>query len=240
MPSVTCFKFRFTPNWYSALFTVVFCILFCLLGMWQLARADEKRNMVAAYAARESFKPVVVDKEHASPLQYQSVSIKGHFLSQNVLLDNQHHDHQFGYDVLTPVELADGSFVIVDRGWVKGDVTRRTFPEFKNPPGLIKLSGSVYYPSNKQWVLGASFEEQENKTLIAEQINLKLLSQVLQKKLYPFIIRLDKANSYGFIREWSIVSMPPERHLAYAVQWFAFAFVTLILFVVLNIKKRSE
>jgi surfeit locus 1 family protein len=62
----------------------------------------------------------------------------------------------------------------------------------------------------------------------------------LQKKVYPFIIRLDKQDAYGFVREWAIVSMPPQRHFAYAAQWFAMAGVILILFVALNVKRYEK
>ena len=62
----------------------------------------------------------------------------------------------------------------------------------------------------------------------------------MQKAVYPFIIRLDKQDTYGFVREWETVSMLPARHLAYALQWFAMAFVILIIFVALNLKKKNE
>ncbi|MDI1352426.1 MAG: SURF1 family protein, partial [bacterium] len=78
------------------------------------------------------------------------------------------------------------------------------------------------------------------KTTIVESLDPKLVHQILQKKVYPFIIRLDKQDANGFVREWAIVSMPPQRHLAYAVQWFAMAFVILIIFVALNLKNEKK
>jgi rRNA large subunit m3Psi methyltransferase RlmH len=78
------------------------------------------------------------------------------------------------------------------------------------------------------------------RVIILEQLDTKLLSQILQKKVYPFIMRLDKQEAHGFVREWAIVSMPPQRHLAYALQWFAMALVILIIFVALNLKKKNE
>lgn len=43
-----------------------------------------------------------------------------------------------------------------------------------------------------------------------------------------------------FIRDWPIVALSPERHIGYAIQWFAMAAVGLILFLVVNIKKRDN
>jgi surfeit locus 1 family protein len=42
------------------------------------------------------------------------------------------------------------------------------------------------------------------------------------------------------VREWKTVAMPPQRHLAYALQWFVMALVVLIIFVALNLKKKNE
>ena len=57
--------------------------------------------------------------------------------------------------------------------------------------------------------------------------------------IMQFIIRMNPEANNGFIREWSVVSMPPERHVAYAVQWFALALLVVILFVVLSMKKKT-
>ncbi len=219
--------------------TVVFISLFIRLGFWQIQRADEKTRMVAAEKVLAKKEPVSWEPSQKLPIQYQRVTLQGTYLPPVFLLDNQHHQHQFGYDVLSPLRLADGSVVMVDRGWIPGDSTRRSFPELQRPSGLVQLQGSAYFPSKNQWVLGPGLEEKENKITIIELLDAKMISQLLQKKVYPFIIRLDKQDAYGFVREWAIVSMPPQRHLAYALQWFAMALVILIIFVALNLKKKT-
>jgi surfeit locus 1 family protein len=195
--------------------------------------------MVAAESALAKQEPLDWRGGQKYPQQYQRIKLQGHYLADVFLLDNQHHEHQFGYDVLSPLRLDDGSLVIVDRGWVLGDSTRRSFRAVHRPKGLVQLQGSAYFPSKNQWVLGPGLEEKENKITILELLDAKMLSQILQKKVYPFIIRLDKQDAYGFVREWAIVSMPPQRHLAYALQWFAMALVILIIFVALNLKKKK-
>lgn len=240
MSSVPFFKLCFTPKWIYTLLTLVFCAVFCVLGLWQLSRAEEKKQMLYEHELQSGARAVSLSRANTNLLQYQEVSLSGHFLQQNLLLDNQHHQHQIGYDVLTPMELDDGSVVVVDRGWVRAGESRVTFPTFKNTSALVKLEGTVYYPSKNQWTLGESIENRDGGIVLVENIDIKLLSQLLQKPLYPFIIRLNSRSSQGFVREWSVVAMAPERHLAYAAQWFAFSLVTLILFVALNIKKIND
>ncbi|WP_018577084.1 SURF1 family protein [Legionella shakespearei] len=240
MPSLTCFNVRFTPNWIMIVLATVFIALFTRLGFWQIQRADEKATMLAAEETRARQAPVFWNETKQLPLQYQRLKVEGVYLKEVFLLDNQHHQHQFGYDVLSPLQLADGTVLIVDRGWVPGDNSRQSFPEIQIPPGTIKIQGSSYFPSKNQWLLGEGIEEKQHGIKIIEALDTNLLSQILQKKVYPFIIRMDKQDAYGFVREWAIVSMPPQRHLAYALQWFAMAFVILIIFVALNLKKKNE
>ncbi|RUR18080.1 SURF1 family protein [Legionella sp. km535] len=240
MPSLTCFRFRFTPNWLMIVLTLFFIFIFIRLGFWQIQRADEKATMIAAEESLAKQEPIVWSGEQPLPKQYQRIRVSGTYLPNIFLLDNQHHQHQFGYDVISPLELSDGTVVLVDRGWVVGDSTRRTFPETLIPQGRVKLQGSAYFPGKNQWVLGPGIEKKERGIIILELLDAKLVSHLLQKKVYPFIIRLDKQDAYGFVREWAIVSMPPQRHLAYALQWFAMALVIFIIFVALNLKKRNE
>lgn len=239
MPSVPFFKFRFTPSWVMLALTMIFILTFVRLGFWQLQRADEKAQMVSAQKMRELRPPVFWNKQKV-PEQYERIQLEGHYLSQIFLLDNQHYKHQFGYNVLSPLELPDGSVILIDRGWILGDISRRVVPKVEIPKDLIKLQGSVYFPSKNQWVLGPALEKKDDKTTVFEALDTHLASQVLQKSVYPFIIRLDKQDSHGFVREWETVSMPPQRHLAYALQWFAMAFVILIIFFALNLKKKNE
>ncbi len=240
MPSVTCFKIRFTPSWLMIFLTLVVVSLFVYLGFWQIQRGAQKEKMVLAEAAMAKQEPILWDGQHQLPLQYQRIKVKGHYQSDIFLLDNQHQQHQFGYDVLSPLILNNEQVILVDRGWIAGDNTRRNFPTINTPHTEIQLQGRVYFPSNKQWVLGPNVEKKNTDLTILESLDTKTVSQILQKRVYPFIIRLDKREEHGFVRQWAIVSMPPERHLAYAWQWFAMAMVVFIIFVALNLKKDEK
>lgn len=219
---------------------VVFISLFIRLGFWQIQRCAEKTRMLAAQADLAKQQPISWESSQTPPIQYQRIKLQGNYLDSIFFLDNQHHQHQFGYNVLSPLLLTDGSVVMVDRGWIQGDNMRDSFPEIQFPEGLVTVQGSAYFPNNKQWILGPSMEEKNNKIIIIELLDTKMISHLLQKKVYPFIIRLNEQDAYGFVREWAIVSMPPQRHLAYALQWFVMALIILILFVALNLKKKNE
>lgn len=240
MASLTFFNRHFTPSWRMAILALLAILFFTRLGFWQLERATEKKEMLATQTRLAKEKPLVWQSDMTLPRQYQRISIEGNYLPEIILLDNQHHQHQFGYHVLSPLILKSDKVVLIDRGWVAADITRQNLPECYVPNNSMHLSGGVYYPSEKNWVLGQAFEKKQQNVILVEQIDTKLIGQFLHKSIYPFIIRLDKEEAYGYVREWAVVAMPPERHYAYALQWFAMASVILILFIVLNLKKTYE
>jgi len=242
MSSVLFFNRRFTPRWFIILITLAFFSLFVRLGFWQMTRAEEKEKILKQQETQAALTPISWNASQKEPTQYQKIKTKGTYLPYFFYLDNQHFQHQFGYHVLSPLQLAgsDNKIIIVDRGWVKGDITRQSLPKVNIPSGWLNVSGAAYYPSKKLWSLGPNLEARGKRKYIIEHFDAKQLSEILQMKVYPFIIRLSKKESHGFIREWAVISMPPQRHYAYALQWFAMAAAILIIFVVCNIKKKDE
>ena len=223
-----------------SLLTFFAIFLFARLGFWQLDRAQVKKEILSANSRYEKLAPKSWSQNDKLPRQYQQINVKGYYLPQVFLLDNQHHNHNFGYDVISLLNTANGKIILVDRGWIAGDISRQIYPEIERPIGNISLAGSVYYPSTKNWVLGQVIEKKSKDLVVIESLDTKLLAQFLHKSVYPFIIRLNQDNANGYVREWALVSMPPERHYAYAFQWFAIAIVILIMFIGLNFKKEYK
>ncbi len=237
MPSLTLFHRTFTFSW--RMFACTFCamMIFMSLGHWQMMRAQEKRDLQSLAKMQSSKAPMHWQTGDRMPESFQNITINGYYLPTGFLLDNQHHDHQFGYNIISPVILPDKHVILVDRGWVQADITRQHFPDVNIPNQLQTITGYTYYPSSKHWLLGPAFEEKTSNITIIEMVDTVLISKILHKSVYPFIIRLDPMASNGYVRQWPIVSMSPNRHIGYAIQWYAMALVVLGLFIGLNVKK---
>lgn len=240
MISLACFNRRFTPNWRMSILTLFAILFFSRLGFWQIHRAEEKEQMMLAQSSLAKLAPLDWQSSSSLPKQYQPIRLNGHYLAKNLLLDNQHYQHQLGFHVLTPLLVESGKVVLVDRGWVASEPGREILPEISTPQGLVQLAGTAYFPSAKSWVLGQILEKRRGNISIVEQIDTQLISQFLHKSVYPFIMRLNDEGSNEFVREWPVVAMSPKRHYAYAFQWFAIASLILILFIVLNLKTNYE
>lgn len=239
MISLTRFQCNVSANWRFGILALLFCMLFSRLGIWQLARADEKKQMLATQQQRAAEIAIDWHSGEALPLQYQPIHVRGHFSPITLLLDNQHYQHQFGYNVLSPLILDKGDVILVDRGWVPGNANRDNVPNITIPSAVIEVEGSVYYPPQKSWSLGNIFDRKKTNLAVIELIDAQILSQFLHKSVYPFIIRMHPEAPDGFVREWPVVAMSPDRHVAYAVQWFAMALVVVLLYFVLSIKKKK-
>ena len=240
MTGLVLYNRQFKPRWHMTALTILAIAFFVHLGSWQLQRAAEKQQMIANEAQLSNQAAVLWEPGMANPGQYQPVALQGFLLPDVLLLDNQHNHHQFGYDVLSPMQLSSGGVVLIDRGWIMGDPARQQFPDVITPVHQLTLSGQAYYPSDKVRVLGQILEKKQKNLAIIEKIDTHLISQFLHKSVYPFIIRLSPDEAHGYVREWPVVSMPPERHKAYAVQWFAMALAILAIFIGLNLKKLDE
>ncbi len=235
MFSVTAFGFSFTSSWKMLVLAIVTMSLFIRLGFWQVHRAEEKRHLLTAYQMQMERAPLPFSEEPVQ--QYQRISLEGYYLPIVLLLDNQHHAHQFGYDVLSPLVLSNGKVVLIDRGWIAGDAGRLILPRIDTPSLAQHIHGDVYFPSAKQWLLGQSLDIKTKHLAVIETLDIATVSQFLHKSVYPFIIRQSADDTNGYVRDWAIVSTPPGRHDAYALQWFMFAVVAGILYLTLNIKK---
>jgi cytochrome oxidase assembly protein ShyY1 len=58
----------------------------------------------------------------------------------------------------------------------------------------------------------------------------------------PFVVYLDKTESVGYEKNWQPIVMPPEKHRAYAFQWFSLALAWILLMIWASIKfsRNSE
>lgn len=227
---------RFKPAWWSVLLSLVCICLFMRLGVWQWERGDEKSALLKWEHAK---KPVFQLTRHSKVKAGELIAVSGTFDNQHTfLLDNQFYHHQIGFDVITPIKLSNGQWLLVDLGWINANPDRRLLPKVRLLDGVKHFQGSAYFPSSKSRVLNSRLDNEGAWPLIIEKLDTRTLDARLGVNFYPFILRLDKHAAFGYQRDWQVVSMLPERHYGYAAQWFSFAFIVLLLFVYLNVEKK--
>ncbi|MEE4658985.1 MAG: SURF1 family protein [Halieaceae bacterium] len=215
---------RWDLEWRSALFAALFVPLFVGLGFWQLARAEEKRAIGQQWEQRRQLPPAALESLPSAPaaLAYRRVRLQGRFLEQySFLLDNRIRDGRYGVEVITPYQ-AGTALVLVNRGWLEGDPYRRALPEIPPPPQLAVLEGSVYVMPGESYTLG-SIDSGQGWPRLIQAIDVPAMAEMLGKPLWPYTVRLSLDSPAALLADWPLVNVRPEKHSAYAVQWFGMA-----------------
>lgn len=214
------------------------------LGTWQLDRAEEKASILASYRERSEApaRPLGAGSEAPERLRFRHVELSGDFLSERqFLLDNQIRNGRVGYQVLTPMRVVGrDDLVLVDRGWVPQGATRAELPDVVVPPGPRRITGVVYVPFGEGLRLGEMDEAQLSWPRLIQYVDFGLIEKRLMHAVAPFTVRLDPAAPDGYLRDWQVVAVSPERHLAYAIQWFGLALVLAIGFLVVNLEREGR
>jgi surfeit locus 1 family protein len=224
------------------LLTFLFICLFTSLGFWQLSRAQQKKILLKSFAEKTKTTLPVKNMNSTTDLRFYRAKLEGSFDNQHTfLLDNKIFHGKVGYAVYTPFN-AKGlkAPILVNRGFVPMGVNRQTLPVINSIEGNVNFEGMLNLPP-AYVSLGPILEPGSNHwPLRVEFINLEEMTQLMgvDHALFPYIISLEPTSQFAYPIEWQIVTMGPERHLGYAVQWFALALTLLILSVVLSRSQR--
>ncbi len=214
--------------------------LFSVLGFWQLQRAGLKHEIEQRFESRlaEPWQFVQLDETVNPLLQYKKVELTGNYAPQfTLLLDNQVFRQQVGYQVLTPFFVNRHQAVLVNRGWVALGPDRSVLPQIVAPKNLLRLQGTVTIPSAGGFRMGEVVISGQWPQRIP-YIDLQKIQQGVDFELLPYVIWLSEETDDAYLRDWQPIWSSPEKSEAYALQWFSFAAITLILFIVLNLKKH--
>lgn len=228
-------RFALTPRWmgYLAL-AVVFAIACSMLGMWQFDRRAEARAAIDIVEANYDQDPRPVTKvlpslESYDPDQeWTPVLLHGHYLSDDQLLvRNRPLNGRPGFEVLTPLQLDDGTVFVVNRGWVSIG-SRQDAPDVVPDAPSGEVSVVARLKDGEPRLPGRSAPAGTN------QIATIQLDEVAERLDLPTY-----TGAYGLVASESpepaeapIATIKPEPdegpHLSYALQWFVFALIGFI------------
>lgn len=213
------------------------------LGFWQMARGEEKQTQAALLQGVLSAKaPVALAKASAVAEGYTWVAGPVRLLSEPLLLlDNQRNGRAVGVNVYQVGIDADGQALLVDLGWlpVAGD---RALPKPTALSGTHGLSGLLLPPPSMGFSMGPAITAQTDGSLLLMRLDRAALAERLGRPLAARVLRVDPAQEIGFTRTLDVQAntLPPEKHQAYALQWFGLATAWLILWIYVARRKKNE
>ena len=210
--------------WVAALLGL---LLSARLGFWQLDRAAQKLTLQAQIQQRSALPTLAQadlprNADVAAQQHYRHAVLQGRWLGQHtVYLDNRQMNARPGFFVVTPLLLADGTAVPVQRGWLGRDFIDRThLAPVATPGGTVQVIGRLAPPPSKLFQLGGA-----DAGLIRQNLDLDAWALEIHQPLRPWSVQqfddgtLPAAD--GLLRQWPAPAADVGKHHGYAFQWFS-------------------
>lgn len=232
----------FRPRWWAVAATLVFVAITVRLGNWQGDRAEYKLGQQAQLDSAMSAPAISPGAALRSPdigtaLRYRLLEVEGEFDAQALLFaDNRIHDGKAGYQVLQrmQIRLPDGGSadLIVDRGWVVS-AADRSLPKLDTPAGSVRIKGRINLPPSRN---PGTFDNDGGVRL--NYIDLGEIGRSLRRELLPFLLEQESGPGFTGVAK-AAPSGNFEKNRAYQVQWYSFAALAVVFFVILSFRKRD-
>jgi len=225
------------------------------LGFWQLDRARQKLELQARIESRADLPPLAgadlaLDTAAAAAQHYRRVTLRGRWLAdRTIYLDNRQMNARQGFFVVTPLLLADGDAVLVQRGWMPRDFNDRTrLAPLATPAGEVLVPGRIAPPPGQLLALAGA-----DNGLIRQNLNMSAFAAEIRVRLRPLSVQQTAAATAvaippgspatpvaapagapvddGLLRQWPAVAIDVGMHHGYAFQWFALCALITGLYV---------
>ncbi|WP_159616383.1 SURF1 family protein [Arthrobacter zhaoguopingii] len=236
------YRFLISRRWLGWFALVMALAAACAaLGMWQLERRNAVVSDIGRIEANYEKSPVpyakgTTDFATYDPLrEWTPVRLTGEYdTAGQVVVRNRPMNGQPGYEVLTPLRLADGTAVIIDRGWLPIGNDRAGRPDSipAPPEGTVTVTARIK-PGEPAVNRGAPEGQ-------VASIDLKgyaaKLGYPVQTGAYGLMAAEDPAPAVA-PSQFPKPSLNEGPHLSYSLQWFAFG---VLLFVGLGYAARQQ
>ena len=211
-------------------------VLLCLgLGAWQMQRLQWKLGLIAARETALQAAPAALPQtlDEARGMEFRPIAAEGVFLNdKEIYLHAISDSGREGYQILTPLLVAEGHAIFVDRGFVPTelrDPARRAAGRLSGTVrtvGLLRLPPAgrpnLFLPDNRPdldhwfWVDLPAMAAADHLDMAA-----------------PFYLDADKTpNPGGWPQGGVTLRELPNNHLQYAITWFALAVAMVVIYVV--------
>lgn len=218
--------------------TLVCVLLLAGLGKWQLDRREWKLGIVERIESRVRGEAVSLIEardrwEKTHDIDYTRVLLVGRFLHQHERHLYAIVDGQAGWKVVTPLQTARGDIVLVDRGFVPEQQKLPAARKAGQIEGIAELTGLARASQLRNRFTPAD-DPAANRWFSRDVPGLTAsLPPDLAEKAAPFIVEAEAGPVPGnWPRAGVTMLKVSNRHLEYALTWFALAATLLIVFVV--------
>jgi surfeit locus 1 family protein len=214
---------------------VAFVILIGL-GTWQVERLYWKEGLIAEIEARRTAPPISVDQAAAivsrgEDVDYRAISVSGRFDNTRERYFLATHDGEPGFYVYTPLSLANGKIVFINRGFVPDELRDPA----KRKQGQVAGDVTVVGLARAKLTQKPSFMVPDNDTarnlFFWKDMDTMASSTGLDKaSVLPFFVDAGAAANPGGYPIGGVTQIDlPNNHLSYAVTWYGLAAALVVI-----------
>lgn len=223
----------FRPLLWPTLMTLAALPVLIGLGVWQLERLEWKEALLTRIETRLAAAPAALPEPgewsalDVAAHEYARVTLTGRFLDREFHYFTQSTNGQAGYAVISPLEVATGAVVLVDRGFVPAAL-KETNEHGGVPQGDVSFTGILRAPHERGVFAGVD-DPQKNVWMVRDPA---IMGATLEgMTVAPFIV---EAEENAFAGEWPKAGAAridiPNNHLDYALTWFGLAAVLVAIY----------
>lgn len=208
------------------------------LGTWQVQRLQWKENLLATIAERIASEPrsladIQAGLTTTGDIEYRPAEASGRFRHEGERHFFATHRGRSGYFVYTPLELDNGRFLLVNRGFVpfeQKDASTRTEGQVG---GMVTITGLARerLTGKPSWLVPDN-DPQANLFYWKDWDAMVASSGVGTGEDYlPFFVDADDAPNPGGLPVGGVTLIDmPNNHLQYAITWYGLALALAMVF----------
>ncbi len=224
------------PPLFATLLMLLGVAILCSLGTWQLQRLEWKTRLLKQLESEympDTAVPALTPVDLEAQFEFKRGTLTGSydFKKQLLIAPRVSHD-AIGAHVLTPFKLQDGTYILVNRGWVPKDWKPETE---KRPSGKIPVTG-LLRPVPPDYFAPANAPDKDQWYAIrpAEIAAARHIPDLRALVLYA-----ENAAVEGYPAALPAKPDFPNNHLRYALFWFAMAGTLIIVYMFRFIRKSG-
>jgi len=230
-------RFRFTL--WPTLFTIPAVLLMLGLGTWQVQRLAWKTGLINAREAAIHADPTRLPHSlaEAQPLDFHRVAASGTFLNDKEFFVGALSPRgNEGFQIVTPLRLADGTLLLVNRGWVpekQKNPAARAASEFTGP---VRIDGVLRIPVTPTGFIVPVNRPAENFWFWVDPAAMAQAGHL--ENVLPFFMEAGSApNPGGYPMGGQTRITLPNDHLQYAITWYLLAVALVVVYFVYHYRK---
>ncbi|PVG83061.1 SURF1 family protein [Nocardioides gansuensis] len=202
------------------------------LGEWQFDRLEERKERNALIERNESLPPVDVrevlapGEPVAEEEEWRVVTATGSYdEAATVIVRYRTREGAPGVEVVVPLELGDGSTLLVDRGWFGTDNRGATPSDVPPPPqGQVTVTGWVREDATGD---EAEVTDQSTRAISSEQIG-----EALDREVLGGFVQLESESPEPEqpLEPAELPELDDGPHFFYGLQWWFFGALAIFGF----------